>query len=100
MGQKVKPFDKRAAEAVPRSKIKVSQDYHPRRISELIRTESEFRFYEAQGMNPEQAAAEWLKNWGQGTLPTRDELQECVNAKFETVSKEKGGTACTSQSTN
>ena len=73
---RVKPFDKRAPDAIRSSQRKVAEDYHPPRISQLIRTEGEFRFYEAQGLAPEEAAAEWLVNWGQETLPTPDELAE------------------------
>jgi DNA invertase Pin-like site-specific DNA recombinase len=98
MSRKLKPFDKRALDARPKSKLRVSQEYHPRKISDLIRTEAEFRFYEAQGLAPDEAAAEWLLHWGQGTLPTEEELQEWIDANDETDSRRsKGGERCASQ---
>ncbi len=100
MSKRVKPYDKRPAEKMATSKVKVSQDYHPRKITELIHLEAELRYYEAQGHAPEEAAALWLEKWGQGTLPTREELQECVNSNFENVSPAKGGTVCGSKNTN
>jgi DNA invertase Pin-like site-specific DNA recombinase len=102
MCRKLKPFDKRAPDARAGSKLKVSQEYHPRKIRDIVRTEAEFRFYEAQGLEPEEAAAEWLLNWGEGTLPTQEELQEWVDASYEAEiqTQKKGGTTCESQITN
>jgi DNA invertase Pin-like site-specific DNA recombinase len=99
MCQKVKPFDKRAPDAQARSKLRVSQEYTPAKIREMIRFEAELRFYEAQGHAPEDAADLWLKSWGEGTLPTQDELQAAVNSQFETLSTKKGEPACEAQST-
>lgn len=93
MRLRAKPFDKRAPDAVRRSRLKVAEDYHPRRINELIRTECEFRYYEAQGLAPEEAAAEWLLNWGQDTLPTPDELS-VVRTDSDNTSQTKGGQTC------
>jgi DNA invertase Pin-like site-specific DNA recombinase len=101
MRRKLKPFDKRAPDAQADSKLKVSQDYHPRKIRDLIRIEAEFRYYEVQGLAPDEAAAEWLFNWGEGTLPTHEELQEWFDAQFESnPQSKKGAETCASQKTN
>jgi hypothetical protein len=97
MCRKIKPFDKRAPEAQARSKLRVAQEYTPGKITEMIHLEAELRFYEAQGHAPEAAAALWLKNWGEGTLPTRDELQASVNSHFEAL--KKGEPVCEPKST-
>jgi DNA invertase Pin-like site-specific DNA recombinase len=96
--RQIKPFDKRSPDARAQSKLPVSRDYHPRRIGAMIRLEAEFRFYEAQGHDAEAAAALWLKHWGEGTLPTPDELQASVDSQFETSALTKGGTACKTKS--
>lgn len=100
---RVKPYDKRAPALQASSKVKVSQDYQPPRISLLIRTEAEFRYYEAQGRPPEDAAAEWLRNWSQETLPTEAEMQTFLNSTAQSSSQKpqkKGETVCETQNNN
>jgi DNA invertase Pin-like site-specific DNA recombinase len=99
MCRKSKPFDKRAPEAQARSKLRVAQEYTPAKITEMIHLEAELRFYEAQGHTPEAAAALWLKYWGEGTLPNRDELQASVNSRCEINSLKEGEPACEPKNT-
>jgi DNA invertase Pin-like site-specific DNA recombinase len=103
MSHRVKPYDKRAPASLASSKVKVSQEYHPSRITVVIRTEAEFRFYEAQGRLPEEAAEEWLRNWALETLPSEAALQEFLKSSALNNSQKpqkKGATVCETQTNN
>lgn len=72
---RVAPLDRRP-EWNRKTRYKPADVYHPRYVREMVYAEGELRYYEAQGLSPEEAAQQWLADWPRGLLPSRDQIIE------------------------
>jgi DNA invertase Pin-like site-specific DNA recombinase len=71
--QRITPYDRRP-EWRQNRRGTCAEVYHLRYIREMIFQEAQFRFYEARGLSPDEAAQQWLADARNGTLPSREEL--------------------------
>jgi DNA invertase Pin-like site-specific DNA recombinase len=77
--QRITPYDRRPEWRQKRRGM-CADVYHLRYIREMIFQEAQFRFYEARGFSPEEAAHQWLVDARAGTLPSPEVVQaHCDN---------------------
>lgn len=71
--RRLKPMDRRP-EWTRNTKYRLADVYHGRYVREMIVGEAQLRYYEAAGLCPEEAAAQWLIDFRRDRLPGNDEI--------------------------